>query len=146
VPDYSAVNIPGNRISLVASGAVVGGDPLEVAGNGTVQKCATVGSPKYVGIAAHDAASGGRVTVTACAPIFDGPADGTVTAGDQVTPSTVAARQVKTLPVSAIDTGSTFIQATVNAAINAGLNAARGFCGVALTTATDGNTVRWIQK
>jgi hypothetical protein len=147
VPDYTAVFLPGLVITVVAAGPITGGDPLEVAGTGTVQKCAGAGSAKYVGIAALDAIAGNRLTMFANKPVFDGIAEGTVTAGDQVCASAVAGKQVKTVPASAVDIGaSPTVQATANTAINAGLAAVRSIIGVAMTTATDGTTVRWMQK
>lgn len=146
MPDYAAVFLPGQTWTSKAAGTVTGGDPLEVAGVGQVQKCAGASSPKYVGIAAEDATAGAFLTVISNKPTFDGIAEGTVTAGDQVVASAVAGKQVKSLPASNIDVGGSFVQATINTAINAGLNAVRAVIGVALTTASDGQTVRWIQK
>lgn len=152
MPDYTPVYQAGNVISATAAGTLTGGDPVEVAGNGTVQRCQAANSPKYLGIAAQDSATGARVTIIPCSPVHEGAADGGVTAGDQLAPSSTAGRQVKSigaaLPVN-VDVGAAFNQAAINAAINAvaaGVNANRAFCGIALTTAIDGATVRWMQK
>ena len=73
--DYTPVFLPGLAITAVAAGTIVGGDPLEVAGTGTVQKC-TSASPKYVGVAGSGAASGQNVTYFAARVVFDGLAEG----------------------------------------------------------------------
>ena len=74
MPDYSAVFLPGLTMTSTAAGTITGGDTLEVAGSGTVQKTTysdvpnTVGSVKCVGVAAHDAVTGpsaGAMTVGA---------------------------------------------------------------------------------
>jgi hypothetical protein len=146
MPDYAPVFLPGLVITGVAASSITGGDPLEVAGSGTVQKCAGASSIKYVGIALEDATAGNRLTYAAASPVFDGPAEGTITAGDQVCASAVAGRQVKTVPVYNTDVGAAFVEATINTSINAGVAAARSTIGTALTTATDGTTVRWMQR
>jgi hypothetical protein len=148
--DYTPPYIRGDVITLTASGAVTAADPLEVSGNGTVAKCVTAASEKFVGVAADDTPSNGRVTVYGLGPVHESIADGTVTAGDQVGTTSTAGRQVKTIPptAAAVDVGAAFNQAADNTAINTGINAAvnaaRGVIGVALTTAADGQKVRWM--
>ena len=104
MPDYAPVFLPGLAVTLTAAGTITGGDPLEVAGSGTVQKCTAgpggVGSVKCIGVAAHDAVSGASVTVIADRVVHQGAADGAVTAGDQLMASSAAGRQVKTMPVT----------------------------------------------
>jgi hypothetical protein len=146
MPDYSPALLPGLTITANAAGTITGGDPLEVAGPGTVQRCAAAGSARYVGIALEDAAAGNRLTMAASKPVFDGIAEGTVTAGDQVCASAVAGKQVRTVPASAVDLGAAYSEVPANLALNTGLAAIRSIIGVALTTATDGTTVRWMQK
>jgi hypothetical protein len=62
MPDYTPPFQPGAAVTRTASAAITGGQVVEVSGNGTV--AATAGaSAKVVGVAAHDAVSGARVTV-----------------------------------------------------------------------------------
>jgi len=134
VADYAPVFLPGLVMTSVAVGAIVGSDILEVAGSGTVQKAVGTPSQKAIGIAAHDAASGAKVSVVIDRVVHEGLNEGGVTAGDQLVNSAVANRQVKTLPPLGGAPGQ------------ADVNAARAIIGVALTTAIDGATVRWMQK
>lgn len=148
--DYTPVFPAGASVSLVAASTITGGDPVEVAAAGQVQKVAAPGTTRYVGVAGHDATAGMRVTVIAAAPVHEGAADGTVNAGDQVTPSATAGRQVKSMAgaLAAQDVGATPDQSHINTAVNAAVtavNANRAQCGVALTGAADGATVRWMQ-
>lgn len=130
--DYTPVWLPGLTGTFTAAGAITGGDPVEVAGSGTVQKVAGLASAKYVGVAGADAKTGEPVTVIMARVVHEGLADGAVNAGDQLTASPVAGRQVAALPAA---TGAT-----------AGdINAARAVVGIALTTAASGTVVRWQQ-
>ena len=137
MPDYSAVFLPGLLMTSQAAGPVTGGDPLEVAGSGTCQRATPgpsgLGSAKVIGIASHDAAPGRPVTYVAARPVHEGPADGPVTAGDQVMASSVAGRQVRSCPPAPGTPGK------------ADIDAARAVIGIALTTAPDNATVRWMQ-
>jgi sulfate adenylyltransferase subunit 1 (EFTu-like GTPase family) len=133
VPDYSPVHLPGLAVTLTASGPLAGGDPVEVAGSGTVQKVAAAGSLRYVGVAAADAATGAAVTVIIDRVVHEGAADGPVNAGDQLAASARAGCQVTQLASAATATA-------------ADVNAARAVVGVALTGAADGATVRWVQR
>src|SRR5215467_10827841 len=112
--DYTPVFAPSKTVTLTASTALVGGDILEVSGSGTVQKCATAGSQKYIGVAGNDTVINGRVTVYSRGYIHESVADGAITAGDQLQTSATAGRQVKTLPAQ--DVGGAFGQGAVNAA------------------------------
>lgn len=141
--DYVPAYTPGKAFTSTASAAVAGGDLLVVSGTGTVAKASAVGQT-VVGVAASDTPINGRVTVYGRGIIHETVATGTVTAGDQVGSSGTAG-QVGTAAVSNIDAGATYVQATVNTAINAGLNASRSVLGVALTTATNPNKVRWME-
>jgi hypothetical protein len=133
VPDYSPVFLPGLTITLQAADNITGGDPLEVAGSGTCQKAAA-GSLKYIGVANKDAAAGYAVTLTAASPVFDGPADGAILAGDQLVASGRTGCQVTGAPIVPADPGQ------------ADMITSRAIIGVALTTAVDGGTVRWMQR
>lgn len=134
MPDYTPVYLPGLTVTFQAAGNLTGGDPVEVAGSGTVQRVASAPSAKYVGIAAADVAAGLEVTVIVDKVIHEGAADGVVTAGDELVASAVAGRQVRSLPPLAAPPGL------------ADVNAARSVIGLALITAGDGGTVRWMQK
>lgn len=124
--DYSPVYTGGiNPVTLTTSGAVTGGQVLAASAAGTVA-AAGAASAVVVGVAAHDAASGARVSVwplTNC--IHEITTTGTVTALDGV--------------VSAA-TG------TVGTAVVGTAAAAGTLLGIALTTATTGNKVRFIGR
>jgi len=145
VPDYTPVALPGDIVTGTASATITGRQLLEVSGSGTVAPTATLQSQKIVGVAAQDAVSAGRVTYYGRGVIHESVADGTVTAGDLVGSTNTANREIKSIPASAIDAGATYVQATVNAAINAGLQTDRAILGVALITAADNTKVRWMQ-
>ena len=109
------------------SGVVVGGTPVAISGAGTVATAAA-DSTVCVGIAAHDAASGAKLTVIP----MDGAthevavvAAGTVTAGDGVA-------------VGALGTVKTVVIATAAAAGT--------LIGIAETTATAPALVRFIGR
>lgn len=133
MPDYTPVLLPGLTGTFTAAGPLAGGDPVEVAGSGTVQKVAGPATLKYVGVAAHDAIAGAHVTVIVDRVIHEGPADGPVNAGDQLAASPAAGCQVTALPAAA---GATL----------ADINQARAVIGLALNTAANGTPVRWMQK
>lgn len=126
--DYLPVFLPGTAVTLTASAAITGGQLLAVSGSGTVAPAAA-GSAAYIGVAASDAASGARVTVYPRGVIHETVADGDITAGAQL--QTGATGKIKALAAAA-----------ANAA--ADITAARSLVGVALTTATDTNSVRWM--
>ena len=139
MPDYSAVFLPGLTMTSQAAGTITGGDPVEVAGSGMVQKTtvgpsAGLGSAACIGIAAHDAIAGGRVTVICDRVVHEGLADGVINAASQVMSSSVAGRQVKAVPVTGGSPGK------------ADVDQARVIIGIALTSAGDGSVVRWMQK
>jgi hypothetical protein len=141
--DYTPPFPKGEITTSTASAAVAGGDLLEVSGNGTVAKTATLGSMKVVGVAASDVAINGRVSFWGRGPVHESLADGTVTAGDQVTSTSTAGRGVKTaLP----DANSASQEPTVYDAAHtaAAVDLARSILGVALTSAADGGKVRWM--
>ncbi len=139
MPDYAPVFLPGLVASFTAAGTITGGDLVEVAGSGTVQKTtagpsAGLGSAKCVGVAGQDAIPGARVTVIMDRVVHEGAADGAINAGDQVMSSSVAGRQVKTVPVTGASPGK------------ADVDQARVVTGIALTTAGDGGIIRWQQR
>jgi hypothetical protein len=133
--DYTPVYMYGRALTLTLSVACVGGDLLEVSGNGTVRPWVPNATPstKVVGVASQDAAVSTRVTVWGFGPVHESIADGTVTAGDQITAAAAAGRQVKTA-------------AAVTTPTPADVTTTRAILGVALTTAADGIKVRWMQS
>jgi hypothetical protein len=128
VADYSPVYSGGIApFSKTASAAVTGGQVVVVSGVSQVGPSGA-GATQGVGLAAHDAASGARVTVwplTNCE--HEATASGTVTAGDGVV--AVAAGAVATAPTSLATAA-----------------AAGTLIGIATTTATNGNKVRFIGR
>ncbi|MFY1595482.1 capsid cement protein [Micromonospora sp. WMMD737] len=107
-----------DQVTATASAAVTGGRLLAVSGNGTVQT-AGAGSAAVVGVAAHDAASGSRVSYFPRGKIHVSPASGAITA---------AAR---------VDSGAGGTVASGTAGVNN--------IGIALTTAADGVDVEWME-
>lgn len=149
--DYTPVALPGGTWTFTASTAVAGGDLVEITGSNTVGKVATLASIKVVGVSNTDAAIGGKVTVTLQHPIHESIADGAVTAGDQLTSTNTANRQVKSLAAAAlnVDVTASPTEATIeafNAAINTAVNQARAIIGTAISAATDNTLVRWVQR
>jgi hypothetical protein len=122
--NYFPVSNPATNYTFTAAGPVTGGDPLEFTGagqgDGQVQRAA--GGTRYAGIASTDTAPGHSLAVYVGNAIFYGPAEGTVTAGDQLAASTVPGRQVKTAPPGA------------------------EVIGTAFGSAADGASVHWIQR
>jgi hypothetical protein len=143
--DYVPVFVPSRAGSMTASVAITGGSPLVVSGSGTVAPAAANASAQCIGVAGNDTVPNGRVTVYMRGFVHESVADGPVTAGDQVGTTATANRQVKTIAPAAVDMGAAFTQATSNAAVNAGISAARAVLGIALTTAADGVKVRWLE-
>jgi hypothetical protein len=146
VADYQPVFLPGLLMTSTAASPVTGGDPVEVAGSGLVQRATgAAGSLRYLGVAAQDAAALAPVTIILGRVVHEGPADGPVTAGDLLTTSPTPGCQVKTCAPPAADLGSPYDRATASAAVNAAVTAALAVIGVALITAPNGSTVRWAQ-
>lgn len=144
--DSTPVFVPGTRQTLQAGGAITGGDLVVLSGPSTVVKAATTAATTYVGVAGHDAATGTKVTVAILKVVFDSVADGAITAGDQLTTTATANRQVKTLAAAAVDVGASPTQSSINTAINQSINNARAVIGIAVTSAADNALVRWIQN
>ena len=115
--DYVPLYLPGDAVNSTASATLTGGQLVYVSGSGTVANAATAANIP-VGVAAFDAASGAGCGYFARGTVHRLTASGTVTAGDVV--EAAAAGAVATHTV--------------------GTNDARVF-GIALTTATTGNSV-----
>lgn len=92
---------PASEISDPASAAVTGGQLLYASGNDTVAPT-TAATGAWLGVAAHDAAIGERVTYYTVG-VHDLPASGTINAGDVVIPAAAGA-------VAAIGAGETYSQ------------------------------------
>lgn len=130
--DYTPVTDKRLSYTMLTSGAVVGGNLLVVSGSGTVAKAGTAASISYIGVAAHDAPSGGRVMVWTRGQVHESLADGAIAAGAQVTTSGTANRDVAGLAAA----GAAYVQAEANAT--------RAAIGVALTTGVDNTKFRWM--
>jgi hypothetical protein len=123
-PVYAAGSLP---LTKTASAAVTGGQVVETTTTGSVGP-AGAGSVKSIGVAAHDAAIGARVTVWPLAAVeheVTVVAAGTVTVGDGVI--TGAAGTVNTSGVGVAAAAGTLI-------------------GIATTTATAPNKVRFVGR
>ena len=116
--DYTPVHNPAHEVSLTAGAAITGGQVVIVSGVNTVSPAAADAS-KAIGVAAHDAATGSRVTVFINKFVHETTSSGTVTAADDLA------------------TGAAGVVVTKGAAVNR--------IGIALTGATGGAAVRWIQ-
>jgi len=123
--DYAPVYSGGvEPFTATTSAAVTGGRVLEVSGNGTVAH-AGAASTVAVGVAAHDAASGARVTVWPLANVVhELSAPGAITAAAGVV--TAAAGEVATATIATAAAAGTLI-------------------GIAATTAAD-NLVRVVGR
>jgi hypothetical protein len=144
--DYTPVALPGTAFTWQASGTITGGDLVGCSGPLTVTRVSSAASLAYVGVAGHDAAIGQKVTVYMDKAVHESVAEGTITAGDQLISSGVANRHVKSLPVTAVDVTGTPTQTTINNAINGSAANNRAILGVAVSTVTDNQTVRWVQR
>jgi hypothetical protein len=144
--DYTPVALPGTAYTFQASGTITGGDLVGMTGALTVNKISSLASLAYVGVAGQDAAIGQKVTVYVDKAIHESIADGTVTAGDQLTSTNTANRQVKTLIPTAVDVGASPTQGSINTAINSTSLANRAIIGTAVTTVADNQLVRWVQR
>ncbi len=118
MPDYAPLYMPGDALTGVASGAIVGGKAVMVNGNGTLAT-ATADSNAVVGVAAHDAASGTNFTYHGRGQVHVSVAAGSITAAARV--NSAASGNV--------------------ASATAGV----GNVGIALTTAADTALVTWME-
>lgn len=149
--DYTPVALPGTAYTFQASGTITGGDLVGMTGALTVNKVSSLASLAYVGVAGHDAAIGQKVTVYMDKAVHESVADGAITSGDQLTSTNTANRQVKSLAAAALNVDVTAApsEASIeafNAAINTAVNNARAVIGTAVTTVTDNQLVRWVQR
>lgn len=117
-----------NKGSFTTSAVVTGGTVAAVSGDGTVGPAAA-GSAKAIGVFAHDAASGARVTIHLRGPVQEVVNAGGVTAGDQLV--SAAAGKVAT-------------KAAASGAAAGDINDARSIIGIALVTAADTVKVRYV--
>jgi len=128
VADYTPPYVSGVKpLTKTASAAITGGQVVETTTTGSVGP-AGAASLKCVGVAAADAASGGRVTVWPLANVEHEivvVAAATVTVGDGVIAGTAG-----TVNTVAVATGA----------------AAGTLIGIATTTATAGNKVRFVGR
>lgn len=128
--DYSPLYEEGDTITLQASATITGGQLCMISGSGTVAK--TSGAvTNWCGVAAFDAVNGDKVTLF-CGGVQKLVASGGITAGDQVVAAANGA--VSTLAAAGV--------LADEAAASTAINSARQVVGIALTTATDGNTVQ----
>lgn len=106
--DYTPIYSGGvEPFTATTSGAVTGGRVLEVSGDGTVQQ-AGAASTVAIGVAAHDAASGARVTVWPLANVVHQlSASGAITAAAGVV--TAANGQVATATIATAAAAGTLI-------------------------------------
>lgn len=83
--DYIPVYADNDQFTRTASAAITGGQLVEVTGNGTVGP-AGAASTKVIGVAAHDAASGAKVSVYCRDTLHETTVgtSGDMLAGDQV--------------------------------------------------------------
>ena len=144
--DYTPVYVPGRVITLTASAAVSGGDLLAITNSGTVAKAAVPGAGvapgPIVGVAESDTPQNGRVTVFARGIVHESVAQGTVTAGQYVTaPQNGATAGAQVQSLAGQDVGATPSQTSINLALADALSV----IGIALTTATNPNKVRWME-
>lgn len=117
--DYTPIHNPGNEVTFTASAPVVGGQVVIVSGVMSVAPAGADAS-KVVGVAASDAAAGQRVTVFVRSFVHETTSTGTIAAADELA------------------TGANGVVVVKGAAVNR--------VGIALTAATGGAPVRWIQK
>jgi hypothetical protein len=115
--DYVPLFLPGQAIPRTASATITGGQPVYVSGSGTVANSGAAANIP-IGVAAFDAANGDRVTVFSRGTVHRLTASGTVTAGDLV-------------EAAASGAGATHTVGTTDGRV----------FGIALTTATTGNSV-----
>lgn len=128
VADYTPVFGNGvNPYTVTASATIVGGQIVLITGSGTVGP-GTALAVTFVGVAAHDAASGAVLTVWPTSGVVHESTNGnagTITAGNPIVPGATGN----------VDT------ATVGVAAAAGY-----LMGTAVTTAATGAKVRWIGR
>lgn len=126
--DYSPVYRNGsNPYTVTASATIVGGQLVVITGSGTVGPSAGA-SGLFAGVAAHDCASGARITVWPVAGVVHETVNGnagTITAGAPIT--TGASGNVDTGTLGTVAAAGTLM-------------------GTAVTTAATAAKVRWIGR
>lgn len=126
--DYAPVYRSGiNPFTVTSSATIVGGQLVAISGSGTVGVAGAL-STAVVGIAAHDCASGARLSVWPLSGLVHETTNGnagTITAGTSIVPGA---------------TGNADTATTATAA------AAGYLMGTAVTTAATGAKVRWIGR
>jgi hypothetical protein len=83
VPPEGPLLVAGAGWTALATSPLAAGDPVEVSGSGTVARAAAA-SLSFVGIAAHDCADGGLLTVVLGNPILVSVAGSDITAGELI--------------------------------------------------------------
>ena len=86
---------PGQAVTFTASGAITGGQVVEVTGNRTVG-VASAASAKAIGTAGHDAASGDQVVVHLAGPVDTMTAAAAIVAGANVEAAAAGKAQTAT--------------------------------------------------
>lgn len=87
--EYAPIHFPATQISDPASATVIAGQLLYVSGNNTVAPT-TAATAAWIGVAAHDADSGERVSYYT-AGVHELAASGAINAGDPVVPAAAGA-------------------------------------------------------
>jgi len=87
--EYAPIYKPGREITRTTSAAVTAGQVVIVSGNDTVAP-SSASSAAWLGVAAHDAASGDKVTVTV-GGVHELAASGAIAAGAAVIPAAAGA-------------------------------------------------------
>lgn len=123
--DYAPVYRNGsNPFTMTASATITGGQLLDSSGSGTVAP-AGAASVKVVGVAAHDCASGSRITVW--------PTEGVV-------------HETTNGNAGTINAGSVLISAASGNIDVVAAQTGTALLGVALTTAATAAKIRWIGR
>lgn len=118
--EYVALYEPGMQVPVTLSATTVGGQVLVVTGSATAGP--STAAARAIGVADFDGVSGDKVTMTGRGRVHRTTASGGITAGDSLEPA--AGGLVATHTVGTNDAN---------------------VCGVALTTATTGNPVEWME-
>lgn len=151
--EYLPAFAPGDLITLVAGEAITAGTPVKAstAADNTVL-IATSASPRVVGVAARDAASGADILIWGRGVVHLLLAEGAITRGDLVQVAaadgsiSVFDETPAAFTIDDVDIDGTPDHANVEAAIKAGVDAAltsyRSVIGVALASIADEATGR----
>jgi hypothetical protein len=123
--DYTPV-LPGAALTFDAAERLAGGDPVELCGPMLVCH-ARAGAGTYVGIAGHETPPAGQVTVHVATVVHEGPVAGPAAWGDLLAPGPAPAPDQPPAQVTVAAGGALII-------------------GIALTSAADGQDIRWIGR